>query len=175
MVPVVVLLCDLWGRTDHQNTALQRSCATAWGQRLRGEWERDSEVHCQAMSKLVPQLKEEFLNKKQLCSSTYCVHMSLDPLGQHSPCALAWLPVSLLGNVDQNQLSMFSHCNKLIISVAAFILSCLFTYQEVKNLSNEIQGFPKKVFSPILLLYNLEIKMRLDHIIRTTCCRFKCS
>lgn len=67
VVAMVVLLCDLRGRADHQNTALQRSGATAGGQRLRGEWTRNPEVHRQAMSKWVPQLKEEFLNKKQLC------------------------------------------------------------------------------------------------------------
>lgn len=53
VVAVVILLRDLRGGTDHQDTTLQCSRAPAGGQRLRRERERDSALHCQAVSQWV--------------------------------------------------------------------------------------------------------------------------
>lgn len=50
VVAVVVMFCDLRRGTDHQNTPLQCSRATAGGQRLRGKRERNSALHCTAVS-----------------------------------------------------------------------------------------------------------------------------
>jgi len=80
VVAMVILLSDLWRRTNYQDTPLQRSCATAGRQRLRGKWERDSELHCQAMSKWVFHLRREFLESNishTMAIVSMCLKVSL--------------------------------------------------------------------------------------------------
>lgn len=92
VVSVVILLGDLRGRTDHQNTTLQRSCATAGGQRLWGKRERDSALHLCTVSQWV----FEPVKKTLKCSISICkvcfnqiVSCLTAPLRQHSSCVLA--------------------------------------------------------------------------------------
>lgn len=70
VVAVVVLLSDLWRRTDYQDTTLQCSCATAGGKRLRRKWERDSALHCQPVSQWVFQ-PEGNIQQQYLHNSSY--------------------------------------------------------------------------------------------------------
>lgn len=51
VVAVVILLSHLWRGTHHQNTPLQRTRASAGGQRLRGKWEGDSGLPYRPVSK----------------------------------------------------------------------------------------------------------------------------
>ena len=134
MVPMVVLLSDLWRRTDHQDTTLQRSHATTGGYRVWGEWERDSALHCRALSKWVFQpvnSKAASPLQQHPCQRTRLFLTLLAHPRQRSPCVVDWIPACRSENVDSNQLCMFS---LVVLSSTLQTLWLLFYKENGKNM-----------------------------------------
>lgn len=98
VVAVVVLLGDLRRGTDHQNTPLQRSRASAGWQRLRGKWERDSSLPCRPMSKWVELTQTQQQHLRYSCVTDKHPNFLMSPQGCIF-CVLGRPSASLSGNV----------------------------------------------------------------------------
>lgn len=105
VVAMVVLLGDLRRGTDHQNTPLQRSRASAGRQRLRGKWERDSGLPCRSMSKWVELTQTQQHHLRYSCVTDRHPNFLMPPQGCIF-CVLGRPSASLSGNVDSNQHNM---------------------------------------------------------------------
>lgn len=89
VVAVVLLLCDLWRGADHQDTALQRSRASAGGQGLRGQREGDPGLPRWPLSQWVKPTWTQRQHLHHSCSSVTGIQASpslADSPRQHFLC-----------------------------------------------------------------------------------------
>lgn len=103
VVAVVVLLGHLWRGTDHQNTPLQRSRASAGRQRLRGEWERDSSLPCRPMSQWVELTQTQQQHLRYSCVTDRHPNFLMTPQGCIS--CVFWANLLLLCQEMSTQIS----------------------------------------------------------------------
>lgn len=106
VVTVVLLLSDMWGRTDHQDKTLQCSRASTGRQRLWGEWKGDSGLHCRAMSQWV------FHSPLRLRVLYRCIPDKRPNIFTHHGCPRGNIPHVFWADLfsitqDPNKLSLF--------------------------------------------------------------------